>query len=180
MLRCVVPVRAAVKGIVIILVAFLAGGCVSPREIRKEFEPYSICPGDRYHLFVATEDTTWKHDVVDHLAEDLGDQYCLSVQNLAALGTASVGQWDAVVVLTTIYAFGLQSDTAGFLERAEQKERIVLLVTSSISDLKEYGVDAVSAASTGNVGEDARSLTPRRQPDDVAAELARLVRLRVE
>jgi hypothetical protein len=165
------------------MVVVLAAGCASPRDVRKEFEPYVLCQGGARQVFVATEDTPWKHDVVAALSAALGRDYCVSVENLAALGTVSVSEWDAVVVLSTIYAFGLQSDTAAFLERVErggQGDRVTMLVTSSISDLPDYGVDAISAASTGNVEEGARSLTPWRAPDEAARGLARLVRRKVE
>jgi hypothetical protein len=178
--RLVALRRLAALIVILLSGTFFITGCASPRDIRKEFEPYRLCPGDEYHVLVAAEDTSWKRDVIAELSGRLGTEYCLSVDNLAALEYVAVSEWDVVVILTTIYAFGLQSDTAAFLERAELKDRIVLLVTSSISDLKEYGVDAVSAASTGNVAEDARSLTPKREPADVAAELADLVRAKTE
>ena len=127
-------------------------------------------------MLVAAEDTPWKQEVITELSAKLGAEYYISADNLAVLSEVSVEEWDVVIVLSTIYAFGLQSDTAAFVKRAMLKERIILLVSSSISDLPDYGVDAVSAASTGNVSEDARSLTPKRQPHDVAEELAGLIR----
>ena len=165
---------------VLLIVATVVAGCASPRDIRKEFEPYVLSPAGTHRVYVATEDTPWKQDVVARLSDELGHAYRLTVDNLRSLGDVRVAEWDAVVVLSTYYAFGLQSDTAAFLKRVQQKEKVILVATSSITDLKDYGVDAVSAASEGETKETARALTPARPADEVAREIAPLVRARAE
>ena len=172
--------RRAAAGVAVVLVGVFAFGCASPRDVRKEFTPYVLSPGGSHQVFVATEDTPWKHEVIALLSAELGSDCRLHVDNLRTLHDLDAGEWDVVVVLSTYYAFGLQADTAEFLDRLGQSDRVILLVTSSITDLGDFGVDAVSAASTGSVGEDARALTPWKDPAVAAAELAQYVAVRLD
>jgi hypothetical protein len=81
-----------------------------------------------------------------------------------------------ILVLSTFYAFGLQSDTEAFLSELLEKDKTILVVTSAISDLDDYGIDSITAASIGNTKEDAKSLTPKREPSAVSAEILQLIK----
>ena len=54
------------------------------------------------------------------------------------------------------------------------------MVTSAISDLEDSGVDSVTAASVGNTKEDAKSLTPKKEPGEIALQLAQFVFAKTE
>ncbi|MBU8913474.1 MAG: hypothetical protein KOO61_05575 [Spirochaetales bacterium] len=166
--------------LMVLLIGSMLHGCASPRDIRKEFEPYGLSLSGEYRIYVATEDTPWKQEIVTLLSIELGKDYGLTVENLQTLNQIEIDDWDLVIVLSTFYAFGLQSDTAVFLDALEDKDKVILLVTSAISDLEDYGVDAVTAASVGNTREDAKSLTSRKEPSEIAHQLAKLVFARTE
>ena len=157
------------------LIGSVLGGCASPRDIRKEFEPYGLFLAGEHRIYVATEDTPWKQEVVTQLSVELGRDYSLTVENLQTLNQIRIDDWDVVIILSTFYAFGLQSDTAVFMEALEQRDRVILVVTSAISDLEDSGVDSVTAASVGNTKEDAESLTPKKEPGEIALQLAQSV-----
>ena len=152
--------------LMVLLIGGMLGGCASPRDIRKEFEPYGLSLSGEHRIYVATEDTPWKQDVVTLLSIELNE--------------IEIDDWDLVIVLSTFYAFGLQSDTAVFLDAVEEKDKVILLVTSAISDLEDYGVDAVTAASVGNTREDAKSLTSKKEPSEIAHHLAEMVFAKTE
>ncbi len=161
--------------LLVLLTSSMLRGCASPRDIRKEFEPYGLSLAGEQRIYVATEDTPWKQEVVSQLSIELGEDYSLTVENLQTLNQIEIDDWDLVIVLSTFYAFGLQSDTASFLEALEEKEKVILMVTSAISDLEDYGVDSVTAASVGNTREDAQSLTSKKEPSEIALQLAQFV-----
>ena len=177
-------IKRIFTGLAIILltamISIMLLGCASPRAIRKEFDPYTLNQNGTYKICVATEDTPWKQEVISMVAIELGSSYSLQVENLRFLEEIQTGEWDAVLVISTFYAFGLQSDTEAFLSELQEKENIILLVTSAISDLGDYGVSAVTAASIGKTKEDARSLTPKREPEGVAAEIAQIIKDKVQ
>ena len=166
--------------LMVLLIGSVLHGCASPRDIRREFEPYGLSLSGEHRIYVATEDTPWKQDVVTLLSIELGEDYSLTVENLQMLNEIEIDDWDLVIVLSTFYAFGLQSDTAVFLDAVEEKDKVILLVTSAISDLEDYGVDAVTAASVGNTREDAKSLTSKKEPSEIAHHLAEMVFAKTE
>jgi hypothetical protein len=168
------------QGLSVLLLAALLSifllGCASPRAIRKEFDPYTLNQNGKYKICIAAEDTPWKQEVISQLAQELGSEYSMKVENLRFLSEVQTEEWDIVLIFSTFYAFGLQSDTESFMNELDEKENTILVVTSAISDLGDYGVSAVTAASIGNTKEDAKSLTPKREPTDVAAEIAQLIK----
>ena len=170
----------SVMAIMVLLIGSTLSTCASPRDIRREFEPYGLSPAGEHRIYVATEDTPWKQEVVAHLSVELGAEYSLTVENLHTLNQIEMDDWDIVIVLSTFYAFGLQSDTAVFLEVLDQTSKVILMVTSAISDLEDYGVDSVTAASVGNTRETAKSLTARGEPSQIALQIAQLVFARTE
>ena len=154
---------------------FLAG-CTSPRAIRLEFEPYRINQDGKYKIYIATEDTPWKQEVVSQLAIQLGPDYRLTIENLRSLSTLQTGDWDVILILSTFYAFGLQSDADAFLSSLQEKEKTILVVTTAISDTGDYGVDSITAASVGLTKEDAPLLTPKREPSAISDKILQLIR----
>ena len=165
--------------IILLLIAVISiffTSCASPRAIRIEFDPYEVNQDGKYQVYIATEDTPWKQEVVSQLALELGPDYNLKIENLSSLNDIQTGEWDVILVLSTFYAFGLQSDTEAFLGELLEKDKTILVVTSAISDLSDYGIDSITAASVGNTKEDAKSLTPKREPSAVSNEILQLIK----
>jgi len=162
--------------LLIAVISIFLTSCASPRAIRIEFDPYEVNQGGKYQIYIATEDTPWKQEVVSQLALDLGPDYNLKIENLSSLNDIQTGEWDVILVLSTFYAFGLQSDTEAFLSELLEKDKTILVVTSAISDLSDYGIDSITAASIGNTKEDAKSLTPKREPSAVSDEILLLIK----
>ena len=168
--------KGAAMLLLLAAVSLFLAGCASPRAVRIEFEPYRINQDGQYQIYIAAEDTPWKQEVVSQLALQLGPDYSLTIENLSSLSNLKTGDWDVILVLSTFYAFGLQSDTEAFLSKVQEKEKTILVVTSAINDLGDYGIDSITAASVGNTKRDAFLLTPKREPAEVSVEILQLIR----
>jgi hypothetical protein len=64
-----------------------------------------------------------------------------------ALAGANEADWDAVVVLHTIEYGRAPAAAQAFVDRAENRGKIVVLSTSGGADARIEGVDAISSAS---------------------------------
>ena len=171
-----IRVRIFQSTAMLLLFAAVFTGCASPRAVRIEFEPYRINQDGQFQIYIATEDTPWKQEVVSQLALQLGPDYSLTIENLSSQSNLKTSEWDVILILSTFYAFGLQSDTEAFLSGLQEKKKTILVVTSAINDLGDYGIDSITAASVGNTKKDAFLLTPKREPAEVSVEILQLIR----
>jgi hypothetical protein len=111
-------------------------------------------------ILIASRDSDFKVEVARRLGEALIDRpVYVKFIGIDALGGVDASSYDAVIVMTTCLAWGLDSATESFLKKNRDHGHIVVLITSGAGDWKpdmdEWDFDAVTSAS---VMEDAESV----------------------
>lgn len=141
----------------VVVIAVVGVFVVLPRlrAVRNEIDPYDLNVGAPNKVFIATEASDWKTTLLTTLGEDLSDLAMLHVDNLAMLGELDVNEWDAVVVIASIYMKEMQTDAEKFLTTLEddEKGKVILMTTSGTSSPDDYGIyDAITSASMSDEG----------------------------
>jgi hypothetical protein len=103
-------------------------------------------------VLLASRASGFKDALIARLRTSLErDSASLKVIGIGQLGNADAERYDAVVVVGSCIAWGLDKNVQAFLDGQKDKSKIVLLVTSGsgdwVPDKKRLDVDAVSSAS---------------------------------
>lgn len=133
----------------------LFSGCAVPRVLwpQKDLPPSeTVGIADGYVVLVASRNSEFKKALVDKLtgaivAEGLAEK-TVGVGDLKEIDAAV---YDAVVVISTCLAWGLDRDVKAFLDRQKNHANIILVTTSGegdwLPDKGEWDFDAISSAS---------------------------------
>ena len=99
-------------------------------------------------VLVATQGSTYKDLVTDHVIGHLTDQsIAVQVVDVTMLGSVDASPFDAVVILHTWENWEPQPDAQAFLNAHPDRTRFVVLATSGGGDEMIEGVDGISSAS---------------------------------
>ena len=112
-------------------------------------EPFqSTSPTATKRVYIATDKSEWKLEVIHQVISTLQDRVNFRVENLTSLPLVKLDEWDAVLIVAPVYMATLQADAANFAKAAPDKSKLLLLGTAGKSEIKIDGVDSITAAST--------------------------------
>ncbi len=135
--------------------AFLLSGCAVPRALwpQKDLSS-SESPGktDGHVVLVASRNSEFKMALVRKLHDAMVSmgvaQRMIGIGDLKHINAA---EYDAVVVISTCLAWGLDRDVQLFLKRQDKNANIILVTTSAagdwLPDIPNSDIDALSSAS---------------------------------
>jgi hypothetical protein len=137
------------------LVFACQSGCAIPRHIWKQDDIVAGAinePSSSDRVFIASGESEFKRAVIEHLEDRLTPQgVYIKFAGLSALEKVRADDYDAVVIMTSCVAWGIDPRAAGFLKRHEGANNIIVLATSGagdwLPDTKGKGYDAVASAS---------------------------------
>lgn len=128
-------------------------GCAAPRAFwpQKDIPPsYRPAAAAAPRILLASRHSEFKQALVKKVsaaltAEDIG----VKVTGVAMLAAIDAADFDAVVIINTCLAWGLDKDVQGFIDRQSRHERLIVVTTSAKGDWlpKQSDFDAISAAS---------------------------------
>ncbi len=136
-------------------VALLLCGCAVPRLMWPQKDlPCGESPGmaGGHVVLVASRSSEFKKALVNKLGNALASarvtQRTIGVDDLKEIDAA---EYDAVVVISTCIAWGLDPDVQVFLKRQKEHANIILVTTSGdggwLPDTGSRDIDAISSAS---------------------------------
>jgi hypothetical protein len=115
-------------------------------ETATAFSRYD--PSSEHKLLIATQGSDFKDAVVGGVVDALEQRSTyVQVIDVADLAEMDERDWDAVVVIHTWEGWRPQPDAKAFIDRVEDRRKLIVLGTSGSGELKVEGVDAISAAS---------------------------------
>ncbi len=138
-----------------LLAAGLQLGCSVPRALWHGDDVQSFemegKPGCA-RVLLASRTSGFKDALIAELRTSLAhDGASLKVIGIGQLGDVNAEQYDAMVVVGSCIAWGLDNNVQAFLDGQKDRSKIILLVTSGdgkwVPDGKKLDVDAVSSAS---------------------------------
>lgn len=104
----------------------------------------------RYKLLIAGDSSEFKDSVRDEIVERYKDKCSIEIINIEKLEEVSKEDFDFVLIMEGIRGWGILNPVMrDFIDRIENRERIVLFATS-MNPYYEYsyeGIDAVTSAS---------------------------------
>lgn len=138
------------------LAASLLTGCAAPRAFwpQKDMAASQTAPSaDAPTVLIASRSSDFKNALVERLGATLTSRGIgLKIIGVEALETIDAHDYDAVVVINTCLAWGLDRDVQGFLDRQSRYDHILVVTTSGKGDWlparTNQDVDAISSAST--------------------------------
>jgi hypothetical protein len=100
-------------------------------------------------VLIATQGSTFKDAITTGLIEQLKKKSAhIKVVDVTALANVHEGDWDAVVVVHTWEIGKPPKSVRAFIDRLQQRDKLVVLTTSGAGTFRMEGVDAISSAST--------------------------------
>jgi hypothetical protein len=113
------------------------------------------------HVLIATQGSKFKNRVVEGVVVEMRTGgIAVSVVDVSALDSTVEEAWDVIVVIHIWEMRKPPRPVQAFVDRARNKDRLVVLTTSGDGNFRLEGVDAISAAS---------------RDEDVAAKVRALV-----
>ncbi len=146
-----------------LLIVIVTGltGCSVPRRMwpQHDIEAYQLGePSMQPRILIASRSSDFKHAILAYLELSLNDELDRSGSlyvrfiGIDHLPVEESEDYDAIVILNTCIASGLDPKVKRFLEREVDHDKIILLTTSGdgdwLPDTDKYGVEAISSAST--------------------------------
>lgn len=131
---------------VLLTLILLCHGCASravkPRQIGEPYSPNRV--------LIATQYSEFKEAVVTRILESFKcDPVYFKVIGVRELKHESTEQYKAVVISNACMAWHLNAHVANFLNRALEREKIIVLSTANSKNWrpKAPGIDAITSAS---------------------------------
>lgn len=99
-------------------------------------------------ILIASQGSEFKNQLTSALIDGIiQDTVYLKVIDVTELGSISINDWDAVVIMHTWEYNEAQFDSYGFAKTAKFDDRIIVVSTSGSGEEKMLGIDAISSAS---------------------------------
>jgi hypothetical protein len=125
------------------------------------------------HVLIATQGSKFKNQVVEGVVADMTSRgIAVTVVDVSALDSTVEDVWDVILVIHTWEMRKPPTPVQDFVDRVQNKDRLVVLTTSGDGNFRLQGVDAISAASRDeDVAAKVRALVDRidailaRRPD---------------
>lgn len=115
-------------------------------EPARSFEIAGSASGPK--VLIATQGSEFKDAIVAGLLEHLKTREAqVKVIDVSALPGMNVADWNAIVLLHTWEMRKPPAAVKAFVDRMEDKSRLIVLTTSGAGDFRMEGVDAISGAS---------------------------------
>lgn len=116
-------------------------------EVAKSFE--IKIPNQERELLIATQGSEFKEAIVNGvIAEFKGKPVYIKVIDVRQLSSINIDDWNAVFLLHTWESWKPQANAKQFLDRIQNKNKIIVLATSGEGNEKIKGVDAFTSASS--------------------------------
>ncbi|MCU0356413.1 MAG: hypothetical protein MUE95_02420 [Cyclobacteriaceae bacterium] len=104
-------------------------------------------PAEKRVLLVAQQ-TDYKKEVIQFLKDYYaGKSVYTEVLEFSKLNTVKESEWNAIVILQTWEDFDPQPEIISLVNKANPKDKVIVLTTSDTGEEKLSGVDAISSAS---------------------------------
>jgi len=112
-------------------------------------KPYEVNRTEvREHVLIATQGSAFKDAVVERVADRLGKRPAyVKVIDVASLGDVREADWNAIVVLHTWEMSKPPAAVKTFVDRAQARDKLVVLATSGNGGYHMAGVDTITSAS---------------------------------
>jgi predicted nicotinamide N-methyase len=101
-------------------------------------------------VLIATQDYEFRNQIANTVTKALEEEGCyiemIDVQNILE---SNIENFDVVIILDTVKAWKLHKNTRAFMDKAKNKNKIIVVPCAGAPDLKMNieGVDVISAAS---------------------------------
>lgn len=130
---------------IIVLIAVYLGE--SSMGTAKPFEVNT--PSAKEHVLVATQGSAFKDAVVQGVVDRLKARSdYVKVIDVAQLDTVRESDWNAIVILHTWQMSKPPESVRAFVDRAESRDKLVVLATSGDGKQHIAGVDTITSASS--------------------------------
>jgi hypothetical protein len=143
----------------------LAAGCAARAVKTVSFGTESAAR----RVLIATDQSDFKAAVISSVTGSLDPNVVyVKVIDIAHLATEPPADYDAVILINTVYAWRMNAQAAAFLKNEADRQRVILLSTADGEDWESGipGIDAITSASE-----------PAKVPAVSAAVTARLQRI---
>lgn len=105
-------------------------------------------PNAREHVLIATQGSKFKDAVVDGVVDRLGSRPAyVKVIDVASLRDVREADWNAIVVLHTWEMSKPPAAVKAFVDRAQARDKLVVLATSGEGHQHIDGIDTITSAS---------------------------------
>jgi hypothetical protein len=105
-------------------------------------------PEVREHVLIATQGSAFKDAIVKRVADRLEKRPAyVKVIDVASLGDVREADWNAIVVLHTWEMSKPPAAVKAFVDRAQARDKLVVLATSGEGHQHIQGVDTITSAS---------------------------------
>ncbi len=113
-------------------------------------KPYEVnTPSAKEHVLIATQGSAFKDAVVDGVVDKLkARQAYVKVIDVSQLPSVRDSDWNAIVLLHTWEMSKPPESVRAFVDRAESRDKLVVLTTSGGGKEHMAGVDAITSASS--------------------------------
>jgi len=115
-------------------------------DVAKSFEVVSQNP--ERDLLIATQGSDFKEAVVSDVITAFKDKpVYIKVIDVTKLSSVNIDDWDAVLLMHTWESWKPQANAKQFLDRQNDKSKVIVLTTSGEGTEKIKGIDAFTSAS---------------------------------
>ena len=149
-------------GAIIVLFAVVFGVYLL-MHVQDVAEPFELgAPDMGRKILIATQGSEYKNLMVDTLTARLkGEDFYISVIDISGLNEISQEDWDAEIIIHTTEAWKLPDPVKEYLNRIENLDEVILLITSGDGGWKpeDCKVDVLTSASeVSDIQEKANSI----------------------
>lgn len=114
-------------------------------------QPFEVGTADMdKKVLIATQGSNFKNVMVDTLTSRLkGEDVYIRVIDISGLNEVNQEDWDAEIIIHTTEAFKLPESVKEYLDRIENPDEVMLLITSGSGKWRpeDYKVDILTSAS---------------------------------
>ena len=155
------------------VMALIAVSCAMPRAFwpQKDVSRAQISAADRSPVvLMASRSSAFKEALVKKLSADLASQDIgVKIVGIGDLKDIRAEDYDAVVLINTCLAWGLDNEVQAFVDRYPRNNRMIVVTTSGegvwLPQKEDSAYDAISSASNlTHVDAVAREVTLRLHP----------------
>ncbi len=138
------------RNFLIILLIIMAAGFFSMTYVKNKMttlSPYEANPGGSKKILISRENTQWKSDLARDIIQGLGTDYTVRVEGLSSLDKTDLKKWDRVILMSSVMMGSGQKKAEAFIKKAENKDKILHVVTVTAARASDNSVDTITSAS---------------------------------
>lgn len=157
----------------VIIICLLIGMLTVRNQINElDEKSYNINTTGK-QLAIISDDSHYKQNTIAGIAENIDNNIRIDVFGLQDTKKVKYDNYDVIFVMAPVYMGGLQNDAKKWISKADNKDNIILLITSGSNTHIDLGVDTITSA-TGDINIESIQLHQKDIKDIVNTILEKL------